>query len=183
MNYYKVLGISANASEAQIKSAFKKLISIHHPDRIGTGNTEFAKVLIEAKNTLMDPARKAVYDAQLNRDEIHTRETKVSYWKSEADIESQFIDAYQNAIDGYTTAIEQAKAEYASYEIYDETVSDYKAAQRELAETLRKLQLEQEMYMRYIEELHGISTEKAQEYIRKYSERNRGHRDSSYRLR
>lgn len=179
MNYYTILGISETATEAEIKSAFRKLISIHHPDRTGTGNTEFATTLIEAKKTLMDSARKAVYDAQL----YNTHENKDTFRVSEADIESQFIDEYINAMDGYTSAVERAKAEYAANEIYDETASDNKAAQKELAQTLRNLQLQHDMYIRYLEQRYGISTEEGKEYIRKYSERMRGTQDSRYRLR
>ena len=36
---YDVLGVSKEASEAEIKKAFKKMTLLHHPDRGGDENT------------------------------------------------------------------------------------------------------------------------------------------------
>ena len=33
-NYYKILGISASASESEIKQAYRKLVREYHPDRL-----------------------------------------------------------------------------------------------------------------------------------------------------
>ena len=35
MSFYETLGVPKNASQDQIKSAYKKLALIHHPDRSG----------------------------------------------------------------------------------------------------------------------------------------------------
>ena len=34
MDYYQLLGVSKNASEKELKSAFKKKAMEHHPDRV-----------------------------------------------------------------------------------------------------------------------------------------------------
>jgi len=60
MDYYSVLGIPRNASEQDIRKAYKKQSMQHHPDRGGDAE-EFKKVN-EAYQTLKDPQRKQMYD-------------------------------------------------------------------------------------------------------------------------
>lgn len=60
MDYYSILGISKNASESDIRKAYKKQSMKHHPDR-GGDEEEFKKVN-EAYQTLSDPQKKSAYD-------------------------------------------------------------------------------------------------------------------------
>lgn len=63
-NYYDVLGITKNASEAEIKTAFKKQAVKYHPDR-NKGNLEAEKKfkeINEAYQVLSDPVKKSNYD-------------------------------------------------------------------------------------------------------------------------
>ncbi len=59
-NYYDILEIPRNASETDIKNAFKKKAMTHHPDR--GGNEEQFKRINEAYDTLKDPQKKSMYD-------------------------------------------------------------------------------------------------------------------------
>jgi len=59
-NYYDTLGVSENASDKQIKQAFKKLAKEHHPDR-GGDQTKF-KEANEAYDTLKNPNKRQEYD-------------------------------------------------------------------------------------------------------------------------
>ena len=59
-NYYNTLGVSENASDKQIKQAFKKLAKEHHPDR-GGDTTKF-KEANEAYDTLKNSSKKQEYD-------------------------------------------------------------------------------------------------------------------------
>ena len=59
-NYYDTLGVSENASDKEIKQAFKKLAKEHHPDR-GGDTTKF-KEANEAYDTLKSSSKRQEYD-------------------------------------------------------------------------------------------------------------------------
>ena len=60
MNYYETLGVSKNATPDEIKRAFRKLASQHHPDK--GGDTQKFQEIQAAYDTLGDPEKKAAYD-------------------------------------------------------------------------------------------------------------------------
>ena len=64
-DYYQLLGVERNASEAEIKKSFKKLAMKYHPDR-NKDNPEEAektfKKVKEAYEVLSDPKKRAAYD-------------------------------------------------------------------------------------------------------------------------
>jgi len=60
---YKVLGLSRDASQDDIKRAFKKLALQHHPDKKAGDDTEFKRIN-EAYQILSDPDKRKVYDMQ-----------------------------------------------------------------------------------------------------------------------
>lgn len=64
MNYYDILGVNQEASQDDIKKAYKKLAMTHHPDR-GGDNKKFQEIS-QAYDTLSDPQKKSHYDAELN---------------------------------------------------------------------------------------------------------------------
>src|SRR5438105_2411365 len=63
-DYYEVLGVSREASDQEIKSAYRKLALQHHPDR-NPGNQEAEdkfKEAAEAYSVLSDAQKRANYD-------------------------------------------------------------------------------------------------------------------------
>lgn len=61
---YEILGVSRNATPEEIKSAFRKLAAVHHPDRNPTDPTahERFKKINAAYQILSDPQKRAAYD-------------------------------------------------------------------------------------------------------------------------
>lgn len=60
-DYYNILGIPKDASDDDIKRAYKKLALKTHPDKNGGDDTEFKKINI-AYETLSDPQKRNDYD-------------------------------------------------------------------------------------------------------------------------
>jgi curved DNA-binding protein CbpA len=63
-NFYAILGIQETAGLGEIKSAFRKLAKMYHPDKNPGGQEEFRKIL-RAYETLSDPSQKRAYDLKL----------------------------------------------------------------------------------------------------------------------
>jgi DnaJ-class molecular chaperone len=60
INYYQTLGVDRDATPDQVKRAYRKLASQHHPDKGGDKN-KFQEIE-EAYRTLSDPQKRAMHD-------------------------------------------------------------------------------------------------------------------------
>lgn len=60
MSYYQTLGIDKSATQEDIKKAYRKLASIHHPDK--GGDTATFQKIQAAYEILSDPQKRAEYD-------------------------------------------------------------------------------------------------------------------------
>ena len=80
-NFYEILGVNNNASQDEIKKAYRKLSLKYHPDRTG-GDTELSekfKELNEAYSVLSDENKRKEYDMmgsgrggfRMNGEEVH----------------------------------------------------------------------------------------------------------------
>lgn len=75
IDYYRILGVRRTASNAEIKSAYRKLARMRHPD-VNEGSAKAARefaLLSKAYHILIDPQERAFYDQRL------TAQTNRSY--------------------------------------------------------------------------------------------------------
>jgi molecular chaperone DnaJ len=80
MNYYVILGVSPDATDCQIKSAYRERVKEFHPDYYGKNTGPFLAIQ-EAYSVLSDPARRRNYDHSLNK----TAERVTRYDRPEAE--------------------------------------------------------------------------------------------------
>lgn len=59
---YGILGINRDASEEDIKKAFRQMARKYHPDNKDTGNEELFKEINQAYEILSNPQKRALYD-------------------------------------------------------------------------------------------------------------------------
>lgn len=69
MNPYNVLGIAGNASPDEIKNAYRKLASKHHPDR--GGDTKKFQEIQQAYDILTDESKRNQYYASQNQNSFN----------------------------------------------------------------------------------------------------------------
>jgi len=65
IDYYRVLGVPRNASQSEIRNAYRTLAKQRHPDHAGGSEAEFAR-LQEAHAVLSDPSRRRQHDEALD---------------------------------------------------------------------------------------------------------------------
>jgi DnaJ-class molecular chaperone len=65
MEHYQTLGVDKNASPDDIKKAYRKLASQHHPDK--GGDTATFQKIQTAYDTLSDPQKRQQYDNPMNQ--------------------------------------------------------------------------------------------------------------------
>ena len=63
MNHYEILGVTQQSTPDEIKRAYRKLASQHHPDK--GGDKEKFQQIQTAYDTLSDPQRRQQYDMEL----------------------------------------------------------------------------------------------------------------------
>ena len=98
MDYYSTLGVSKNASDQEIKKAYRKLAMKHHPDR-GGDQQKFAEIQ-SAYDVLSDPQKRQMFDmgADPNQQQTGYRQGPFEFHFGDGmeDIFSQFGFGFQN---------------------------------------------------------------------------------------
>lgn len=66
-DYYAMLGVTPDATPQEIKSAYRRLARLHHPDLNKEARDDLIKRLNQAYEILRDPQKRAAYDTQFAR--------------------------------------------------------------------------------------------------------------------
>lgn len=61
-NYYKILGVSSNSEQSEIKKSYYKLSRIYHPDKNKTDDPNIFIEILESYEVLSDPKTRSEYD-------------------------------------------------------------------------------------------------------------------------
>jgi curved DNA-binding protein len=113
INYYKILGIDKNATQEEIKKAYRKLARKHHPDL--NPNDKNAKsnfqLINEANEVLSDPEKRKKYDQygkdwqhaeQFEKAQQNQKQSSSSFRTeaSETQFEGDFSDFFESLFGG-----------------------------------------------------------------------------------
>lgn len=94
-DYYGILGISPNASEEEVKKAYRNLIKVWHPDVCSKPNAHEQSVkIIEAHKILSNPQTRSEYDYLRNH---HQRAHTSQSTTADSNRDSNFARAQQAA--------------------------------------------------------------------------------------
>src|SRR3972149_9267505 len=126
-DYYKILGVSREATEDEIKKSYRKTAMQYHPDR-SPGNKEAEekfKIVSEAYEVLRDPEKREIYD----RYGIEgLRGTGFTGFRGFEDIFSAFGDIFEDFFGFGTPYKRRTRARPGADLRYDLKISFYDAA-------------------------------------------------------
>ncbi|KTC66421.1 DNA-binding protein DnaJ (plasmid) [Legionella adelaidensis] len=134
-DYYKIMGVNRDASEKDIKMAYRRLARKYHPDISKEPNAEEKfKELGEAYEVLKDPEKRKTYDAYGEDWNVHQRgqySSGQNPWQTEEGVNYQFDpDFFESLFGGGFRKQQRAGADYNSNisisleEAYKGTVKD-----------------------------------------------------------
>ena len=127
-DYYVILGISPNESEAGIKNAYRDLARRYHPDRAGPESTRRFQEVAEAYNVLSDRTRRSSYDAGRRSAVVEADEVPVRHGRTRAPGEP--LDDLAPASMGWSIMDDFMR----SYAVHDEVLDRFR---RSLSESIR----------------------------------------------
>lgn len=108
-DYYEILEVSKNATEKEIKTAYRKLAMKYHPDRNKEPDAEEKfKEVSEAYEVLIDPDKRAKYDKY-----GHAAFDQGSFSGSAEDIFADFFKNFQDSFSGSANPFDDIFSSFA----------------------------------------------------------------------
>lgn len=119
-SYYDILGIQQTAGNEQIKSAFRRLAKLYHPDKNPNGKEQFEKILI-AYEVLINSARRKQYDLRLKHGTAGSFKSKKSGKQKEWSFSDEELKRRQYYKEHYKKEYERhAKSTFVPKKTYNE---------------------------------------------------------------
>lgn len=121
-SYYDILGISESASSDQIKSAFRHLAKLYHPDKNPQGKEQFGKIL-KAYEVLIDLSSRKQYDLKLKHGNVDNfkvkknKSTQKEWGFSEEELKRRqyYKEHYKKEYERYAKHTTVARKNYNEY--------------------------------------------------------------------
>ena len=158
---YTWLSVEEQATEDEIKRAFREQAKIHHPDR-GGDSERFAKIS-QAYEVLMDPKRRARYDAKVRQVRLKERLESLAgtAWAKVQDLWSEEEEVYRAREESPTADYfaEQDRLEQEWQENFSSMISDYREQEMVNAQNLESI-------LRSTDELLGVISKSGRVHLR-----------------
>ncbi len=126
-DYYSILGLTKNATDVEIKTAFRKLAKVYHPDKNPhdpNAKTVFEHIL-KAYNTLINPHSRKRYD-ELGITTQIKRNTQTANPKQKGQKEWNTTEEELKRREYYKQHYHQVKNKTANIQVDTKPYSDYK---------------------------------------------------------
>jgi curved DNA-binding protein CbpA len=91
-NYYGVLGVAPNASQSEIKRAYRRLVRLHHPDVNAQAEDAQIKRLNEAYEVLRDSRKRSAYDEQRRQERRQREELRRQQEQAQREPEMTWVE-------------------------------------------------------------------------------------------
>lgn len=108
MDYYQILNVNKNATQEEIKTAYRRLSRKYHPDNAGEGTIEQFEKIQEAYAVLGNEEKRVLYDRQSECDadvkgrKRHEPDIKAgSQTNKYSDLSAFFKGGYKNSFDSF----------------------------------------------------------------------------------
>lgn len=108
MDYYRILNVNQNATQEEIKKAYRRLSRKYHPDNAGEETIEQFEKIQEAYAILGNEEKRALYDRQMESDagekdrHHHKQDVKAERQPGQySDLSAFFKGEYKNSFDKF----------------------------------------------------------------------------------
>lgn len=121
MDYYKIIGVDAKATQIEIKQAYHAKIKKYHPDKVEQTKENIAKykLIRKAGDILCNNDERKLYDLQRRMDETcTTHETQKKLFKQFDDLQKNTVTEEQklNAQNNFNKDMEALNKKHGSYD-------------------------------------------------------------------
>lgn len=141
-NYYIILGIKPDATEEQIKSAYRRKAKELHPDYYGEDREPFQSVQ-EAYSVLSDPARRKAHDNDLDREKrLRSTQQRTPAYRRHPKVEPLIPEERPVEVEDLSLPRSFLTYRPSFEELFDRLWSNFSGLTRPKAETRENLTVE-----------------------------------------